>query len=149
MDDHLDTIEFLDGKSRRARRQGGAAATAKKLLITVPGISYYPGLLISSEIADIDRSPTTSTLLVCGPGAGCGNRLRLEPHDAEQDEERPAELDNDPVHVGAREGCDSSITRFYTELAKRRGERSPWRPRGSSCEHVIMLKEEQAFRLDG
>jgi transposase len=44
VNDYLDTIEFLAQQDRYA-----------KLLVTVPGVSYYSGLLISSEMADVNR----------------------------------------------------------------------------------------------
>lgn len=52
------------------------------------------------------------------------------------------------VHVRR---CDSSITRFYTELAKRRGEKIAIVAAARKLMRAIyiMLKEEQAFRLDG
>src|SRR5207245_257491 len=46
-------IHELDEKVRRVVESDKYA----KLLMTVPGISYYSALLISSEIADIDRFP--------------------------------------------------------------------------------------------
>ena len=51
------------------------------------------------------------------------------------------------VHL---KGCDSSITRFYTELARRRGEKVAIV--AAARKHMravyIMLKEEQTYRLD-
>jgi transposase len=58
VDDYLDSILFfdekiveLDGEIKEQAIQDKYA----KLLVTVPGISYYGALLISSEIADINR----------------------------------------------------------------------------------------------
>ena len=64
---------------------------------------------------------------------------------------RDAELDNDPVHRVHVRRCDSAITRFYTEVAKRRGEKVAIVAAARKLMRAmyIMLKEEQAFRLDG
>ncbi|AFU57020.1 putative transposase, IS116/IS110/IS902 family protein [Candidatus Nitrososphaera gargensis Ga9.2] len=60
MDDCLDdTIEFLDRKILQLDREIKKMATTDdryaRHLMTIPGISYYAALLISAEIADINR----------------------------------------------------------------------------------------------
>ena len=47
--------------------------------------------------------------------------------------------------------CDSSITRFYQQVSKRRGEKVAIVAAARKLMRAIyiMLKEEQAFRLDG
>ena len=58
--DCLDTIGFLDTKIQEMDNQLKTLASNDKYakhLITIPGISYYAALLISSEIADINRFP--------------------------------------------------------------------------------------------
>lgn len=60
VDDCLDTIDFLDRKIRQLDmqiRKMAADDRYAKHLITIPGISYYAALLISGEIADINRFP--------------------------------------------------------------------------------------------
>jgi transposase len=55
--DCLDTIDFLDTKIQEMDNQIKILASNDKYakaLITIPGISYYAALLISSEIADIN-----------------------------------------------------------------------------------------------
>jgi transposase len=56
--DCLDTIDFLDAKIREMDSEIKILASKDKYakhLITIQGISYYAALLISSEIADINR----------------------------------------------------------------------------------------------
>ena len=58
--DCLDTIDFLDKKIHEMDNGIKILANNDKYarhLITIPGISYYAALLISSEIADINRFP--------------------------------------------------------------------------------------------
>jgi transposase len=60
LDDCLDTIDFLDRKIKELDIEIKNLAIEDKYsqhLLTIPGISYYAALLISSEIADIDRFP--------------------------------------------------------------------------------------------
>ena len=60
LDDCLDTIDFLDRKIKELDIEIKKLAIEDKYskhLLTIPGISYYAALLISSEIADIDRFP--------------------------------------------------------------------------------------------
>jgi transposase len=155
VDDYLDTIEFLDGKIGELDVKVKEIAQQDKyakLLITVPGISYYSGLLISSEIADIDRFPDHEHLCSYA-GLVPGMRQSAESSHTTQSKTRSALLNwimiqCTRVHVRR---CDSSITRFYTELAKRRGEKVAIVAAARKLMRAMyfMLKEEQAFRLDG
>jgi transposase len=155
VDDYLDTIEFLDGKVGELDAKVKEVAQQDKyakLLVTVPGISYYSGLLISSEIADIDRFPDHEHLCSYA-GLVPGMRQSAESSHTTQSKTRSALLNwimvqCTRVHVRR---CDSSITRFYTELAKRRGEKVAIVAAARKLMRAvyIMLKEGQAFRLDG
>jgi transposase len=58
--DCLDTIDFLNKKIQEMDNEIKILANNDRYarhLITIPGISYYAALLISSEIADINRFP--------------------------------------------------------------------------------------------
>lgn len=60
VDDYLDTVEFLSGKIRGLDEKVEPMAESDRyarLLMTIPGVGRYSALLISSEIADIDRFP--------------------------------------------------------------------------------------------
>jgi transposase len=118
----------------------------------VPGVSYYSGLLISSEIADVTRFSDHEHL--CSyVGLVPGLRQSAERSHPAPSKTRSAMLNwimiqCPRVHVRR---CDSSITRFYTELAMRRGEKVAIVAAARKLMRAmyIMLKEEQAFRLDG
>jgi transposase len=60
VEDCLEIIDFLDTKILEPDSEIKKLASDDKYakhLITIPGISYYAALLISSEIADINRFP--------------------------------------------------------------------------------------------
>lgn len=155
VDDYLDTIEFLDGKigelDRKVRELAEKDGYAR-LLVTIPGVSYYSALLISSEIADVDRFSDHEHLCSYA-GLVPGVRQSADRGHATSSSTRSAMLSwimiqCTRVHVRR---CDSAITRFYTELAKRRGEKVAIVAAARKLMRAmyIMLKEEQAFRLDG
>ena len=155
VDDYLDTIEFLDGKIgeldlkvRGIAEQDGYA----KLLVTIPGVSYYSALLISSEVADVDRFSDHEHLCSYA-GLVPGVRQSADKSHATQSRTRSALLSWIMVQVARTHvrSCDSAITRFYKEVAKRRGEKVAIVAAARKLMRAmyIMLKEEKAFRLDG
>ena len=155
VNDYLDTIEFLDGKIGELDRKVKEIAEQDKyakLLVTVPGVSYYSALLISSEIADVDRFSDHEHLCSYA-GLVPGVRQSADRSHATPSRTRSAMLNwimiqCTRVHVRR---SDSAITRFYTELAKRRGEKVAIVAAARKLMRAmyIMLKEEKAFRLDG
>ena len=154
MDDYLDTIGFLDGKIRELDERVRPLAESDgyaKLLMTIPGVGHYSALLISSEIADIDRFPDHEHLCSyakLSPGVrqsgdtqytfkGTGNSMLSW-----------VMVQCTRVHVRR---CDSAVTRFYEQVSRRRGEKVAIvaAERKLMRTMYIMLKEEQPFRLDG
>jgi transposase len=155
VNDYLDTIEFLDGKIgeldlkvRRIAEQDSYA----KLLVTIPGVSYYSALLISSEIADVNRFSDHEHLCSYA-GLVPGMRQSADRSHATQSRTRSALLSWIMVQVTRTHvrSCDSAITGFYNELAKRRGEKVAIVAAARKLMRAmyIMLKEEKAFRLEG
>ena len=155
VDDYMDTIEFLDGKIGEldlkvkgvAQKDGYA-----KLLVTIPGVSHYSALLISSEIADVDRFADHEHLCSYA-GLVPGVRQSADKSHSTPNRTRSVMLNwimiqCTRVHV---RWCDSAITKFYKELAKRRGEKVAIVAAARKLMRAmyIMLKEEQTFRLDG
>jgi transposase len=120
--------------------------------MTVPGVSYYSALLISSEIADVNRFSDHEHLCSYA-GLVPGVRQSAERSHATQSKTRSALLNwimvqCTRVHVRS---CDSAITAFYNELAKRRGEKVAIVAAARKLMRTmyVMLREEKAFRLDG
>ena len=155
VDDYMDTIEFLDGKiGELDLKVKGVAQNDRyaKLLVTIPGVSHYSALLISSEIADVNRFADHEHLCSYA-GLVPGLRQSADKSHSTPNRTRSVMLNwimiqCTRVHV---RWCDSSITRFYTELAKRRGEKVAIVAAARKLMRAmyIMLKEEKAFRLDG
>ena len=155
VDDYMDTIEFLDGKIRALDvKVKGVAQNDRyaKLLVTIPGFSHYSALLISSEIADVNRFADHEHLCSYA-GLVPGLRQSADKSHSTHNRTRSAMLNwimiqCTRVHV---RWCDSSITRFYVELARRRGEKVAIVAAARKLMRAmyIMLKEEKTFRLDG
>ena len=154
VDDYLDTIGFLDGKIReldeRVRPMSESDGYAK-LLMTIPGVGHYSALLISSEIADIDRFPDHEHLCSYA-NLSPGVRQSGETQHASKGFGNPMlswiMVQCTRVHVRR---CDSAITRFYQQVSKRRGEQVAIVAAARKLMRTVyvMLKEGQAFRLDG
>lgn len=156
VDDYLDTIKFLDDKIRALDQKVKALAEGDryaKLLVTIPGVSFYSALSISSEIADVNRFPSHEHLCSYA-GLVPGVRQSADKSHTTPSRMRNANLSWIMIQctrVHVRRCSDSSITRFYTELAKRRGEKVAIVAAARKLMRAIciMLKEEQTFRLDG
>jgi transposase len=156
VDDYMDTIEFLDGKIGELDvKVKGVAQNDRyaKLLVTIPGVSHYSALLISSEIADVDRFADHEHICSYADLVPGVRQSADKSHATPGNRTRSAMLNwimvqCTRVHV---RWCDSSITRFYMELAKRRGEKVAIVAAARKLMRAmyIMLKEEKAFRLDG
>jgi transposase len=154
IDDYLDTIEFLSRKIREMDKRVKPMADSDryaKLLMTIPGVGRYSALLISSEIADIDRFPDHEHL--CSYA-----NLSPKVHQSGESQYTYGGSGNSMlswimvqctrVHVRR---CDSAITRFYRQVSARRGEKVAIVAAARKLMRAmyIMLKEEKPFRLDG
>ena len=155
VDDYMDTIEFLDGKVGELDLKVKEVAMQDKyakLLVTIPGFSHYSALLISSEIADVNRFADHEHLCSYA-GLVPGLRQSADKSHSTPNRTRSVMLNwimiqCTRVHV---RWCDSSITKFYVELAKRRGEKVAIVAAARKLMRAmyIMLREEKTFRLDG
>jgi transposase len=148
-------LEFLNGKIREMDERVKPVADSDryaKLLVTIPGVGRYADLLISSEIADIDRFPDHEHL--CSYA-----NLSPKVHQSGESQYTYSGSGNSMlswimvqcarVHVRR---CDSSaITRFYRQVSRRRGEKVAIVAAARKLMRAmyIMLKEEKPFRLDG
>ena len=154
VNDYLETIEFLNRKihqlDEKVRRVVESDRYAK-LLMTVPGISYYSALLISSEIADIKRFPDHEHLCSyakLSPGVRQSGETQHTSKSVGNSLMNWIMIQCTRIHVRR---YDSAITRFYQQVSKRRGEKVAIVAAARKLMRAIyiMLKEEQAFRLDG
>jgi transposase len=155
VDDYLDSIEFLDAKIKELDSEVKDQALQDKyakLLVTIPGISYYGALLISSEIADINRFPDAEHLC---------SYAKLTPGVHQSGDTQYQKVD----HKGNRMlnwimiqcthihvlNCDSSVTKHYNRIKETRGSNVAIVAAARKLMKAIymMLREERTFRLDG
>ena len=154
VNDYLDTIEFLDRKIRELDAKVKPKAESDryaKLLMTIPGIGHYSALLISSEIADINRFPDPEHLCSyakLSPGVHQSGDTQYTFSGAGNSMLNWIMIQCTRVHVRR---CDSAITKFYEQVSRRRGENVAIvaAARKLMKAAYVMLKEEKAFRLDG
>jgi transposase len=155
IDDYLDTIEFLSRKIRELDEKVKQKAQPDKyanLLVTIPGVGWYAALLISSEIADISRFPDYEHLCSyarLSPGVRQSGETQHTTRGVGDSMLNWIMVQCTRVHVHR---CESSaITKFYEQVSARRGEKIAIVAAARKLMRAvyIMLKEEQAFRLDG
>ena len=154
VNDYLETIEFLGRKIRELDERVRPIAESDryaKLLMTIPGVGHYSALLISSEIADINRFPDYEHLCSyakLSPGVRQSGDTQHTTRAIGDSMLSWIMVQCTRVHVRR---CDSAITRFYEQVSRRRGEKIAIVAAARKLMRTvyIMLKEEQAFRLDG
>lgn len=154
VNDYLDTVEFLTKKIRELDEKVRPIAESDryaKLLMTIPGVSHYSALLIASEIADIGRFPDHAHLCSyakLSPGVHQSGDTQYTFRGAGNAMLNWIMVQCTRIHVRR---CDSAITRFYSQVSRRRGEKVAIVAAARKLLRAmyIMLKEEQAFRLDG
>jgi transposase len=153
--DCLDTIDFLDTKIQEMDNEIKILAGNDKYakhLITIPGISYYAALLISSEIDDINRFPDYEHL---------SSYAKLVPgtHQSGETQYSKANMKGSQMlnwimvqctHTHVRY-CNSSVTRHYNKIKSRKGTKIAIIAAARKMMRAIyvMLKEDRSFRPDG
>ena len=156
LDDCLDTIDFLDRKIKELDTEIKKLAIEDKYskhLLTIPGISYYAALLISSEIADIDRFPDYEHLCYYArlvPGTYQSGSTSFSKTDKKQGSKMLNWIMVQCTHTHVRY-CQSSITMHYNKIKnRRRNNKIAIIAAARKLMRVIyvMLKEDRPFRLD-
>jgi transposase len=155
VDDYLDAIEFLDAKIKELDSEIKEQALQDKyakLLVTMPGISYYGALLISSEIVDIDRFPDPEHL--CSYAKLAPGVHQSGDNQYQKQDRRGNHMLNwimiQCTHIHVL-NCNSSITRHYNRIKETRGSKVAIVAAARKLMKAIymMLREERTFRLDG
>jgi len=156
LDDCLDTIDFLDRKIKELDLEIKKLAIEDKYskhLLTIPGISYYAALLISSEIADIDRFPDYEHLCSYArlvPGTHQSGSTSFSKTDKKQGSKMLNWIMVQCTHTHVRY-CQSSITVHYNKIKNRkRNNKIAIIAAARKLMRVIyvILKEDRPFRLD-
>lgn len=156
LDDCLDTIDFLDRKIKELDLEIKKLAVEdrySKHLLTIPGISYYAALLISSEIVDINRFPDYEHLCSYArlvPGTYQSGSTSFSKIDKKQGSKMLNWIMVQCTHTHVRY-CQSSITVHYNKIKNRkRNNKIAIIAAARKLMRVIyvMLKEDRPFRLD-
>lgn len=157
LDDCLDTIDFLDRKIKELDLEIKRLAIEDKYskhLLTITGISYYAALLISSEIADIDRFPDYEHLCSYARLVPAGTYQSGSTSFSKTDKKQGSKMLNwimvQCTHIHVRY-CQSSITVHYNKIKNRkRNNKIAIIAAARKLMRVIyvMLKEDRPFRLD-
>jgi transposase len=154
--DCLDTIDFLNKKIQEMDNEIKIVANNDRYarhLTTIPGISYYAALLISSEIADINRFPDYEHL---------SSYAKLVPGTHQSGETRYSKTDKKGsqmlnwimvqcIHTHVRYCSNSSVTKHYNKIKSRKGSKIAIIAAARKMMRIIyvMLKEDRSFRPDG
>ena len=121
-----------------------------KLLMTVPGIGYYSALLISSEIVDIQRFPDShhlSSYAGLTPSIHSSGGVTYNGSMTRSGSKYLRWILVECVHSHIRTEKESNLTKFYMQLAKRRGGSKPSVASASKLLRIIysMLKEKRSY----
>jgi len=125
MDQYLELIRHYDIQIRKTeeRIEDYVAHTPQvKLLMTIPGISYYSGLTITGEIGDIRRF-SSAKKLTCFAGLNpsvsqSGDKCYMG-HIAKQGDKHLRWMLNQCANVAVMH--DSTLAKIYQRIKKRRG----------------------------
>ena len=125
LDNYLSLIRHLElqvEKTQERVEDFTADNPKARLLMTVPGISYYSALMISAEIGDIERFNSAKQLVSYGglnPSIyQSGNTLRTG-HISKQGNKKLRWILTQIVHVSVKH--DQSLRKFFLRIKKRRG----------------------------
>lgn len=125
MDQYLELIRHYDVQIMKteARIEDYVAYTPQvKLLMTIPGISYYSGLTITGEIGDIRRF-SSAKKLVCfaglNPSVSQSGDKCYTGHIAKQGDKHLRWMLNQCANVAIMH--DSTLAKIYQRIKKRRG----------------------------
>ena len=156
IDDCMDAINFFDAKIRQLDERIKRIAIDDKYakhLISIPGISYYAALLISSEVADIDRFADYEHLCsyarLVPATYQSGNKHYTKPDMKGSD--MLSWIMVQCIHVHVRHCKDSSITKHFERIKYKKGSKIAAIAAARKLMRAIyvMLKEDRSFRLDG
>ena len=125
MDQYLELIRHYDvqiGKTEERIEDYVAYTPQVKLLMSIPGVSYYSGLSITGEIGDIRRFDSARKL-VCFSGLNpsvsqSGDRCYTG-HIAKQGDKHLRWMLNQCANVAVMH--DSTLAKIYHRIKKRRG----------------------------
>lgn len=150
---YLNVIESLDTEIKDVSRkilQLAKEDEMASLLMTIPGIGYYTALLIVSEIGDINRFPDSHHLcaytgLVPSTHSSGGVTYNGRITKTGSKYLRWAMIECVRAHV--RAASDSNVSKFYTRLAKKKGNSVATVAAASKLMRVVywVMKEKREY----
>ena len=124
---YLRLIESVNAEVKEASKlimEKASNSEDAKLLMTIPGISFYSALLISSEIGEIGRFSDSSSLVAYAglvPSTHSSGRKTYHGGITKQGSPYLRWILNQCVRMHMRMEPDGTVALFYTRLARKKG----------------------------
>lgn len=155
IDAYLRLIDSLDLEIKKVSKEIQSRAEKEdvtKLLLTIPGIGYYSALLILSEIGDINRFPDSYHLCSYAglvPTTRSSGGITYHGAITKTGSKHLRWIMIECVHTHMRISKNSNITRFYTRLAKRKGNSKAVVAAASKLLKVVywVMKEKREYHV--
>jgi transposase len=153
IDGYLHVIQSLNEEineiSNKIKHESTQDESAK-LLMSIPGVGYYSALLISSEIGDINRFSDSHHLCSYAgltPSTHSSGGVTYHGSITRTGSKYLRWILTECVHAHIRLEKESDLTKFYKDLAKRRGLSKAAVAAASKLLRIIywMLKEKRSY----
>lgn len=150
----LDIIDTLDKHinelSAEIRRRAGESEEAK-LLMTIPGVGYHSAVAVLAEIGDVSRFPSPDKLASYAglvPSTKQSGGKMVHGKLTKQGSPTLRRVLVECVWMHLIHGGDTSLTRFFRRVARRKGKQKAAVATARKLLHAMwaMLKEKQKFR---
>jgi transposase len=149
-------LRLIDGLNREIReasqtiRQKAGDNPDAKLLMTIPGISYYSALLIISEIAEIERFEDSSSLVGYSGLAPSTHSSGGKTYHGPIMKTRSAYLRwimGQCTRVHMRSEPDGTVANFYNRIAHKKGDQKAIVAASAKLLKIVfwVLKEKRAY----
>ena len=121
-----------------------------RLLMTIPGISYYSALLMSSEIGEIDRFSDSSSLVAyagLSPSTHSSGGTTYHGPITKQGSPHLRWILNQCVRIHVKAEPDGTIAVFYQRLARKKGDQKAIVAASAKLLKIVfwVLKEKRAY----
>jgi len=150
---YLRIIESVDRELKEVSRLIAEKATDDenaKLLITIPGISYYSALLISSEVGEIGRFSDSSGLVAyagLSPSTYSSGGATHHGHITKQGSPHLRWVLNQCTRIHIKTEPDGTVAAFYNKLERKKGDPKAIVTASSKLLKIVfwVLKERRAY----
>lgn len=125
---YLNIIESVNRELKEVDRliaQKAGDSEDARLLMTIPGISYYSALLISGEIGEIDRFPDSSSLVAyagLSPSTHSSGGATYHGPITKQGSPHLRWILNQCARIHIKTEPDGTVAAFYQRLARKKGD---------------------------